>query len=259
MSVVDQSAQTGRPARNTVRFYGDDRVFWRLMTRGAVLLLVTLGIYRFWLVTDVRRFLWSNTEISSDNLEYSGTPFELLIGFLVAITLLVPLYGAFFVFALGLGPLGKLSGVLAFVLLAFLGQFAVYRARRYRLTRTIYRGLRFRQTGSAWRYSVCAVFWWVMIFLTLGLAYPWALTRLEQFKMANTFYGDLPGHFEGSAWSLFGRGVWLWLAVFAPFVGGLVMAVRVSTGPQPSESRRRAAMTSWGEWRARRLELVLRS
>ena len=28
------------------------------------------------------------------------------------------------------------------------GQFAVYRARRYRLTRTIWRGLRFWMTGS---------------------------------------------------------------------------------------------------------------
>jgi len=196
----------GRAARNSARFLGDDRDYWRLMIRGALLLMVTLGIYRFWLATDMRRFLWSNSEISGDGLEYTGTPLELLLGFLFAVTLLVPLYGVFFVAALDLGLLGQLSGILAFLLLAFLGQFAIYRARRYRLTRTVYRGIRFRQTGSAWRYAVCAVFWWAMIILTLGLAYPWAQARLEQFKMDNTFYGDLGGHFEGSAWSLFVRG-----------------------------------------------------
>ena len=37
---------------------------------------------------------------------------------------------------------------------------SIYRARRYRLTRTILRGIRFHQTGSAWRYAVCALFWW---------------------------------------------------------------------------------------------------
>ena len=61
-----------------------------------MLLLVTLGIYRFWLATDVRRFLWNNTEIAGDNLEYIGTARELLLGFLIAIALLVPIYAVFF-------------------------------------------------------------------------------------------------------------------------------------------------------------------
>lgn len=216
---------SGRAQRDRARFLGEDRDYWRLMIRGALLLMVTLGIYRFWLVTDMRRFLWSNTEISGESLEYIGTPLELLFGFLVAVTLLVPLYGAFFIAALDLGVLGQLSGVLAFVLLAFLGQFAIYRARRYRLSRTVYRGVRFRQTGSAWRYAVCAVFWWVMIIVTLGLAYPLAQTRLEQFKMNNTFYGDLGGHFGGSARSLLLRGLPLWFLVIGPFVLAMIMAM----------------------------------
>jgi len=223
---MPEPALSRSAARESARFLGEDRDYWRLMIRGAVLLMMTLGIYRFWLATDIRRFLWSNSEISGEGLEYTGTPLELLFGFLLAVTVLVPLYGVFFVAALDLGVLGKLSGVLAFLLLAFLGQFAIYRARRYRLTRTVYRGIRFRQAGSAWRYAICAVFWWALIILTLGLAFPWAQARLEQFKMANTFYGDLGGHFQGSGWSLFIRGLPLWLLVIAPFLGGLTLAVR---------------------------------
>ena len=30
--------------------------------------MVTLGIYRFWLTTDIRRFLWSNTELAGETL-----------------------------------------------------------------------------------------------------------------------------------------------------------------------------------------------
>ena len=51
-----------------VRFLGQRRSYWRLLIRGAVLLMFTLGIYRFWLATDVRRFLWSNTEIAGEPL-----------------------------------------------------------------------------------------------------------------------------------------------------------------------------------------------
>jgi uncharacterized membrane protein YjgN (DUF898 family) len=210
---------------NGGRFGGNERAFWRLLVRGAGLLLVTLGIYRFWLATDVRRFLWSNTEIAGDGLEYIGTARELLLGFLIAIALLVPVNIALFLAALGHGWLSQISGLIALVVLALLGQFAVYRARRYRLTRTVYRGIRFHQTGSAWRYAVCAIFWWGMIAMTLGLAYPWAQASLERFKLRNTYYGDLQGHFVGSGTRLFFRGVLFWFVVVGPFLFGLMLAI----------------------------------
>jgi uncharacterized membrane protein YjgN (DUF898 family) len=222
-----KTAAEGNPASapRAVKFLGQERPYWRLLIRGAVLLMFTLGIYRFWLATDIRRFLWANTEIAGESLEYTGTATELLIGFLIAIALLVPLYSGFFVAALDFAFLREFSSVIGFLLLALLGQFAVYRARRYRLTRTVYRGLRFHQTGSAWRYAICALFWWGMIALTVGLAYPWAQASLERFKMRNTYYGNLEGAFEGSALALFLRGLPMWLVVMAPFIAGLGAAV----------------------------------
>jgi uncharacterized membrane protein YjgN (DUF898 family) len=199
-----------------VRFLGQRRFYWRLLIRGGALLMVTLGIYRFWLTTDVRRFLWANTEIAGETLEYTGTPLELLLGFLVAIAILVPVYAAFFLAALDLGSFGQLSGLIGFVLLGLLGQYAVYRARRYRLTRTIYRGLRFHQEGSAWRYALRAILWWILTALTFGLAYPFQLASLERYKMRNTYYGDLAGRFAGSGFRLFLRGLPMWFVVVAP-------------------------------------------
>jgi uncharacterized membrane protein YjgN (DUF898 family) len=215
-------------AHGAIRFLGTRRAYWRLLVRGALLLMVTLGIYRFWLATDVRRFLWANTEVAGETLEYTGTPFELLIGFLMAIAILVPVYAGFFLAALGLGTVGQLSGVIAFVALAVLGQYAVYRARRYRLTRTIYRGLRFHQGGSAVAYALRAVLWWIATALTFGLAYPFQLASLERYKMRNTYYGDLAGHFSGSGLRLLLRGLPLWLLIFAPLaltVGAFIVAV----------------------------------
>ena len=215
-------------ASGAVRFLGTRRAYWRLLIRGALLLMVTLGIYRFWLATDVRRFLWANSEVAGETLEYTGTPLELLIGFLMAVAILVPIYAGFFLAALGLGTIGQLSGVIAFAALGVLGQYAVYRARRYRLTRTIYRGLRFHQSGSAWAYALRAVLWWMATALTLGLAYPFQLASLERYKMRNTFYGDLAGRFDGSGLRLLLRGLPMWLLLFAPLaltVGAFVGAV----------------------------------
>jgi len=219
------SAEEPAPPPNGARFLGDDQAFWRLLRRGAVLLLLTLGIYRFWLATDVRRSLWNYTEIAGDYLEYIGTARELLLGFLIAIALLVPINIVLFLTTLSSGVLGQIAGALTLVVLGLLGQFAVYRARRYRLTRTLYRGIRFHQTGAAWRYAICAVFWWAMIGLTLGLAYPWAQASLERFKLRNTHYGNLQGNFVGSGTRLFFRGVLFWIVVVAPFLLGLAVAI----------------------------------
>jgi uncharacterized membrane protein YjgN (DUF898 family) len=225
-TVATAQAGIAAPTHQAVRFLGNAGAFWQLLVRGAVLLMFTLGIYRFWLTTDIRRFLWSNTDLLGQTFEYTGTARELLLGFLIAVAILVPLNTAVFIITLTFGPLGNVAGVVMnLALLTVLGQYAVYRARRYRLTRTIYRGVRFHQTGSAWRYAICAVFWWSLIILTFGLAYPFGQSRLERFKMRHTFFGNLPGHFAGSGGRLFARGVLMWFLAVVPTTVGLVATI----------------------------------
>lgn len=226
MTILDATVSTAQTSMRAplpiVRFLGRSAAFWRLLARGAVMLMFTLGIYRFWLTTDIRRYLWSNTEVGEESFEYTGTARELLLGFLIAIAVLVPLYSGFFLLTL---TLGEIWSALSIVALTFLGQYAVFRARRYRLTRTVYRGVRFHQTGSAWRYSAYAVLWWTLILLTLGIAYPFAQSQLERFKMRNTFFGSLPGRFEGAGWHLFLRGIVLWALAVVPFAIGAVATI----------------------------------
>ena len=230
MSTFDATVPAAQPTlaarfrlpTGPIQFLGFDRDYWRILIRGSVLLAVTLGIYRFWLTTDTRRFLWSNTGVLGEPLEYTGTARELLIGFLIAVAILIPFYAFIFLLALSFEQISQLAGVFAFLLATILGHFAVYRARRYRLTRTVYRGVRFHQTGSGWYYAVLAILWWTVIILTLGLAYPIAQSRLERFKMRNTWLGNLQGRFEGSATGLFIRGLFMWLVVVGPLVASLV-------------------------------------
>src|SRR6202035_5284301 len=79
-----------------VAFSGDRKQFFHLVLRGAALELLTVGFYRFWLATDIRRHMWSNTLIDGDAAEYTGRGRELLVGFLFALAILVPIYLAYF-------------------------------------------------------------------------------------------------------------------------------------------------------------------
>jgi uncharacterized membrane protein YjgN (DUF898 family) len=230
MSTFDAAVPAAQPSlaarfrlpTGPIQFLGFDKDYWRLWIRGSILLALTLGIYRFWLTTDTRRFLWSNTEALGEPLEYTGTARELLIGFLIAVAILIPFYAFIFLLALTQGLIGQLASVIGFALATVLGHYAVYRARRYRLSRTVFRGVRLHQSGSAWLYAIMAVLWWTVVILTLGLAYPIALARLERFKMRNTWLGNLQGRFEGSGAGLFIRGLFMWLVVVGPLIGSLV-------------------------------------
>src|SRR5438067_1319841 len=112
-------------AHEAVRFVGDPRAYWRLLIRGNALMLVTLGIYRFWLNTDMRRFLWSNTELAGHGLEYSGTARELLLGFLIALAILLPINAVLFLIALAVPSMAVLTTPLTFLFLALLSHYAV--------------------------------------------------------------------------------------------------------------------------------------
>jgi uncharacterized membrane protein YjgN (DUF898 family) len=199
----------GRSAR--VVFTGVRNDFFRLVRRGALLELITAGFYRFWLTTDIRRALWSGTAIEGDPAEYSGTARELLIGFLFALAILVPIYLIYFLIGIEAERARAFASVPLILFFYAFGQFAIFRARRYRATRTVWRGVRFWMSGSGWAYSWRACLWTLLTAVTLGLTLPWRESALERYKMGHLHYGDLPARFEGTGWELFKRGWWLWL------------------------------------------------
>jgi uncharacterized membrane protein YjgN (DUF898 family) len=218
-------------------FTGRPQAFRRIMLRGALLRVATLGIYRFWHTTDTRHFLWANTEIGGDSLEYSGTARELFLGCLMVIALLAPASALVWVLgsAIEFRVVAQLSSAGALVLLGVLGPYAAFRARRYRLTRTAFRGISFHQSGSAFAYALRSLLWGVLTALTLGLAYPWARASLERYKLAHTHYGSWGGRFAGSGTQLFVRGIGLWLMLMAAAVA---CAIVVSQSVDPDALRR---------------------
>ena len=109
--------------------------------------------------------------VGEDTFEYTGRGKELLIGFLIALAVLVPIYILYFSLALEAERLQAFASVPIVALLYVLGYYALYRARRYRATRTIFRGVRFWMTGSGFAYVGRAVLWDLLTLLSLGFAY----------------------------------------------------------------------------------------
>lgn len=201
----------------------------QLLLKNLALTLVTLGIYRFWAKTAVRRYFWSHTTILDDPLEYTGTGKELLLGFLVALLFLVPLgltYAAIDILvAPVLTPARIALEVGYYLLLLFLIQIAVYRIWRYRLSRTLWRGIRFGLDGSSLGYAALSMGWLFLTAVTLGLAYPWRSLALWRYRLAHSRFGSTPFCFEATALRLLPYWV-MCLLVPAAGIGTFAAAMR---------------------------------
>lgn len=208
---VPSLGQRQAPGPVPMRFTGQGSAFFGLLLRGLLLMVVSLGIYRFWLTAEIRRFYWGATAADGEALSYTGTGWEKFRGFLIALAVVLPLKAMAFFTALSL-PRGAIFVSLGLaVIFLFLGQYAVYAGRRYRLARTSWRGLRFRMVGTPWAYAFKAFGWWLLAIVTLGLAYPWAAAALERIKTRETFFGSAQADFTGDPLTLFKRGIVPWL------------------------------------------------
>ncbi|MBJ6127810.1 YjgN family protein [Microvirga splendida] len=229
---VDLPPAQPSPQNTSMSFSGRGGDFLRLLITGSLFQIPTFGFYRFWLITKLRRHLWANTQIDGEAFEYTGTAKELLIGFLVALAVLVPLYIAYAILGIFLEEQYAFASVPLVVIMYVLAHFGAYRARKYRASRTIFRGVRFWMKGSGWAYAVRAILWDFATLLTLGLALPWAMASLERYRMRHTYFGNIQGDFVGTGWSLFKRGWWVWALglVLLAFSFFIFVASNIATG-----------------------------
>jgi len=187
-----------RLSRVPAKFSGTRaELFWRLVG-GYLLMVPTLGLYRFWVTTMKRQFYWHHTSIDGDALEYTGTPVQLLIGFLIALAVFLPLYIAFFYLSTQVGTVVVVGYGVVAALFWFLFGYASYRGRDFRLSRTLWRGIRFDQKGNAWAYATRQFLWSLLVVVTAGLAYPFMSADLWRYRYTNTWYGDRQFSFTGS-------------------------------------------------------------
>ncbi len=198
-------------------------MFWLAIKTG-FLTILTLGFYRFWMKTRLRRWYWSAIRPGGHPLEYVGDPIEKLLGFLFAVVVLafyigivnlILMFASFSLFQDNFAAYAtSLVGVIP------LWFFAQYRARRYILARTRWRGLRFGQEPGAWGYAWRAVLHWIVTILSLGLLMPRMTFWLEKYKADRTEYGTARMTQGGSWTMLYPAMKPLFLALVIGLLGG---------------------------------------
>ncbi|MEL6565760.1 MAG: DUF898 family protein [Pseudomonadota bacterium] len=189
------------------RYFGKGAPLFKLYFITSIFTVLTLGIYRFWAKTRIRKYIWSSVTGDDDSFEYTGTGLEKFLGFLVAIVVLAIYLGIFQLLLTFIGfsvipqddSPQAIAGQAAAINLSILAVvplmlFAQYRARRYKMARSRWRGIRFGMENGAWGYVARALGYFVLVIVTLGILNPLATFKLEKYMADRGWYGD--GKFE---------------------------------------------------------------
>ncbi|WP_324805767.1 YjgN family protein [Sphingomonas sp. LY29] len=223
---------SGSGGARAIAFTGTWREYLPIAATNVLLTIVTLGIYRFWATARQRRYLWSRTEVIGDRLEWSGTGKEMFVGFLIVMAILLP----FFLFVQFLFPAliarGKETAAvgifsLFYMGLIYLGGFARFRALRYRLSRTWWRGIRGGSDEPGWNYGGEYLGRMALTLMTLFIVWPWAATRLWNGRWNHMSFGPLAFRTNLDADGLKRRWAAVYLVPIAAMVVMMLLAIPV--------------------------------
>ena len=175
--------------RFQAEFTGTAGEYFRIWIVNLALTILTLGIYSAWAKVRKRRYFYAHTRIAGESFEYRGRPVAILIGRLLALTLLV------IVIAVGnLGPdlsLESFSGkALFFAAAVLIGPWLLVRSSKFNAANSAYRNIRLSFVGTYGScFSVVIRYVWLIF---VGILYPYFKHRLVRYSAENHAFGDSP-------------------------------------------------------------------
>lgn len=181
-------------------FCGTGGTLFGIQIVNLFLILVTFGIYYFWGKARVRKYIWSQIDFSGDRLSYHGTGKETFFGWLKAMLI----FGIPFLFfqnapqLLGAPlPVIIVCIIMSFVLASIFIPIAMIGMRKYRLSRTALRGIRFSFRGRWLEFAKVFYTGLALMTITLGLYKPYFDMRISAYFMEKSFFGTKGFDFDG--------------------------------------------------------------
>lgn len=203
-------------------FFGAGGSLFGIHLVNICLTLVTLTIYSFWAKVRVRHYLYSQTQFAGDRFAYHGTGRELLNGATKATLVFglpyLALSNASLLFGGGITVFATtqlLSTALALVFLPV----AITGARRYRLSRSSWRGIRFSFRGQATEFMKLFIKGSLLTGLTLGAYYPVFDLKRQAYLVTHSFVGNQSFSYDGEDWAV--ATDFVFAVVLMPFTLGL--------------------------------------
>jgi len=211
-----ETPQFSAPRAATVEFTGNAGEYFKIWIVNIALTIITVGIYSPWAKIRKLRYFYGNTSIEDGHFDYHAKPMAILIGRIIAVSILFAYYL--------LSQFLPLAGLVLIMIIVLLIPVLVVRARVFQMRNTSYHGLRFNFQRN-YKDSFIAIYGGALITLfSLGFATPSAIYMRNKFAANNSAFGQTPFVFGGEQGAFYGI---FWRSIGLAFLGGVVIALAI--------------------------------
>jgi uncharacterized membrane protein YjgN (DUF898 family) len=161
--------------------------------------LMTCGVYYFWGKSRSQAFFIGQIEFEGDRFAFFGEGLEFFKGWCKA----AGFFAAYILIQLLIdfndaSAWQLWSTVFVYVVIILVSPLASVGIRRFRYSRTAWRGIYFSFRGSTKAYAKIFIPNALLAIMTLGVLYPRFAVRTLSYLTNHTYFGDEPFHYEGN-------------------------------------------------------------
>ena len=198
--------------RHQFRFQGSGGEYFKIWIVNLALTIVTLGIFSAWAKVRNKRYFYGNTQIGEHGFDYHGSPLRILLGRIIALTIL-----------LGYSATVHFAPALTFVwglFFLFAVPWLVVSSLRFNARNSSFRNIRFDFTGSYGGAMGAYIGWPLLAAITLFTTYPLARRARDQYNINNHEFGGKKFHAQIPGAAMYG----IYLVALLIFIGFMIVA-----------------------------------
>ncbi|MGA7674635.1 MAG: YjgN family protein [Rhizomicrobium sp.] len=183
------------PMLYAFEFRGTGSEYFRIWIVNLALTILTLGVFSAWAKVRTWRYFYGNTFVGDHALDYHASPWRILIGRAIAVSLFVG-----YEVSVAFKPVYALPW---FLIAGFAFPWLVIASLRFNARNTSYRNVRFNFVGKYFEALVAYVIWPLAGMSTLFLLMP-AARRARDFYFTNHHtFGGRRFHTEFTPWNVY--------------------------------------------------------
>lgn len=203
-----------------LQFHGEGMGLLSLHLKNMLLVPLTLGIYYFWGKVSVRKYYYSQTSFGGDRFSYHGTGMERFKGFLRMMAFVAVIVALVMALDHVTGDeQGMLGSLIIYGAWGAVVPYAIVASRRYRLSRTALRGIRFSFQADLKDFYKLCLRGALLTLLTVGFYFPYLMHDVRAFLIRHSRYGTAAFTYDGR-----GEG-FLWRHFLAQILGVLTCGI----------------------------------
>ena len=202
VEVSSEKLRDKLPIQQPVYIGSHGRIFGILFAN-MLFAILTIGIYTFWGKTKVRRYLWSNIKFLNEPFAYLGNGLELFKSYAkFSLMIVLPAIILITIVQIVFGKdqfeiVRHIMTVFLVIVFTITFMYAKFTGMRYRLGRTVWRGIRFQLRGDPRAFVRMRIKIAFYNLITLGLYKPMGDVSILRYVVNNIYFGNLAFRYTG--------------------------------------------------------------